>query len=756
MGNEVRVENKDNKLINSTFNQTIYIGGKKIEIECDKDRFLTRNSIHFLGKFKIFGRDKDLENIKNIFSEGTDIIHIYGVAGIGKSLFVKRFIQYAMENKLFDCFGYVSFSSLENKENSSYIELLKQTFISEFNIEGDIKDFNQLIYILKNIENNGKKLIVLDDLANLEKISNGFLNELFSLTSKNYYFIITSRESERVSSEFDIDIEEYRLDELKEEDLKTLFFSECKNCKKLAEKNKNFDEILNKVLDELDKNTLLVKVLGKYLGSIRIRKSKQEELLRLLAIYNKLKEETISQALNSKDIENKAYKLFDFIELRNDDNKFLKKLTTLPPESISFDEIFNLYFIKKLKNDRYNCDFIIYPELRFKKDKTIKDLTKPKDNFSAYLEHMERKGFLTLTYFDDVEDISTELKIHKIVRDYILDVKKPKYKDIQFQVEAFSLHLPRYNIYVYEKNKDISNYVGKILVLDRTIRNLEDVKDGRIFKRGFKKGEKTFSKDKILDNTLINLIKFYIKGAGVLRHLKLFDESKRFLEFVERILKETGCIDENYSILTKDLKEKELIADFFTNYGNYLRDKANPDFKNSAKFLKEASEILKELGNKDRLKGIYGSLSRTYKFLNNSENSIKYAKKALEITKETYGDKHPEIAKAYGNLATIYKSIGDYNNALNYSLKASKITEIAYGTNHPETAKAYSNLASIYKEKKELNRALSYYEKALDIFKEFFGKEHIIYKNVNREYLLLKLILEGHENLDKEEKKFLL
>lgn len=68
--------------------------------------------------------------------------------------------------------------------------------------------------------------------------------------------------------------------------------------------------------------------------------------------------------------------------------------------------------------------------------------------------------------------------------------------------------------------------------------------------------------------------------------------------------------------------------------------------------------------------------------------------KAMNIFKQTFGEKHPNYATSLGNLAGYYADLGDYNKAIEIGTQAMNIHKEALGEKHPNYASSLSNLAS--------------------------------------------------------------
>jgi serine phosphatase RsbU (regulator of sigma subunit) len=107
-----------------------------------------------------------------------------------------------------------------------------------------------------------------------------------------------------------------------------------------------------------------------------------------------------------------------------------------------------------------------------------------------------------------------------------------------------------------------------------------------------------------------------------------------------------------------------------------------------------------------KLSGMYSN--------SNTDSSLKYAKKALELS-ETKNDKKLR-AMSYHNIGVTYYYKGDYDIALDYMFKSLKISEEI--DSKKEIGSAYNNIGNIYWMQGNLKEALDFYFKDLDISKK--------------------------------------
>ena len=89
-----------------------------------------------------------------------------------------------------------------------------------------------------------------------------------------------------------------------------------------------------------------------------------------------------------------------------------------------------------------------------------------------------------------------------------------------------------------------------------------------------------------------------------------------------------------------------------------------------------------------------GCLADYYSRLGNYNKAIELGRQALNIRKQTLGEKHPNYATSLNNLANYYSGLGDYNKAVELGTMAMNIYKETLGEKHPDYASSLSNLAS--------------------------------------------------------------
>jgi CHAT domain-containing protein/Tfp pilus assembly protein PilF len=104
--------------------------------------------------------------------------------------------------------------------------------------------------------------------------------------------------------------------------------------------------------------------------------------------------------------------------------------------------------------------------------------------------------------------------------------------------------------------------------------------------------------------------------------------------------------------------------------------------------------------------------------------AVPLLKRALVLTKEALGEKHPHYAKSLQNLAFVFGEMGDDKQALPLLKQAVAIHKVALGEKHPDYAAALHTLAVRYQDMGDHKAALPLYKHVLAIRKEALGEEH--------------------------------
>ncbi len=198
------------------------------------------------------------------------------------------------------------------------------------------------------------------------------------------------------------------------------------------------------------------------------------------------------------------------------------------------------------------------------------------------------------------------------------------------------------------------------------------------------------------------------------------------------------------------------VADSAAPYINIaMVHKARGDNEQALKIFFRALEIYEQNESRALINTdvIYYNIGLAYFDQAKFDLALKYFLITLDRRMKLYSDNHPKMASIYHHLASVYKNLGDYERALDYNLSALKIFESRLGPNHPQTGSAYNNIAWFHKYRGEFQQALEYYNKALDINIAKRGPEHpytaISYGNVGSVYMNMGLYDKALEMLNR-------
>ena len=143
-------------------------------------------------------------------------------------------------------------------------------------------------------------------------------------------------------------------------------------------------------------------------------------------------------------------------------------------------------------------------------------------------------------------------------------------------------------------------------------------------------------------------------------------------------------------------------------------------------FAKEALKLgLEAFGEEDTIVAwSWNDIGVIYKNLGNYKLALENFEKALMIKLKALGSEHPNVAVSYHNIGVIYDDLGDYQRALENYEKALAIKLKAFGPEHPYVATSYYHIGIVYAELADYERALENHEKALAIWLKILGPEH--------------------------------
>lgn len=98
--------------------------------------------------------------------------------------------------------------------------------------------------------------------------------------------------------------------------------------------------------------------------------------------------------------------------------------------------------------------------------------------------------------------------------------------------------------------------------------------------------------------------------------------------------------------------------------------------------------------------------------------------RALVLTEQALGKKHPYVAACLNNLAELYHTLGRYTEAEPLYQRALGIWEHVLGSKHWAVATALNNLAGLYHDQEQYSKAETFYHKALAVREQVLGPQH--------------------------------
>jgi len=203
-------------------------------------------------------------------------------------------------------------------------------------------------------------------------------------------------------------------------------------------------------------------------------------------------------------------------------------------------------------------------------------------------------------------------------------------------------------------------------------------------------------------------------------------EGGRLLSYLRNALLYKEALFEGMHILShiSRLKRNEESSLFLNEFGMILYDVG--DSQKAIKCYEQALEIDREIyGEKHPdVATRLSNLGLAWDSLGDPKKAIGYFEQALEIDREIYGEKHPDVATRLNNLGLAWNSLGDSKKAIEYFEQALSIVREVCGEKHPQVAKMLSNLGSAWYSLGNPKKAINYYEQALEIDKEIYGEKH--------------------------------
>ncbi|MBK7056162.1 MAG: tetratricopeptide repeat protein [Leptospiraceae bacterium] len=684
------------------------------------------------------GRKTELIDLREAYSK-FDIISISGFGGIGKTEFINQFIY---ELDIADKKNQITW--LDGNENSSFELFVKE---AGFEVILQSNDTDQKKYAaFKDKINEHKRVVFLDNFQDIEKadpkfrefieFANGKIPDakiiILSRTEpkfKNVLFKSVHLSGLKEAVEFAKQIIETKFSSLKitESNLQTLC-NYVDNHPFAIELSLNlcdsygFDNIIGKIaeyksflpeLEELSKR-LFEDVLNQ-----PSTKQEERDFIFQFSIFNeKVDADTIKSVLgidlfkavhllkqkNLISIENNLYdthpliKEFCYDKLENKENLHQRAAQ---------------YFISK-RSDKLDVTL----------EEQIFYHLKACDNNQEIENSLNKYGKLLVkqAYYDFIQNIIEYLVIQKKIN--------PLFNLLLGDINRIKCNWDQ-ALFFYEKTKAINS--NKELALEALLQIAD------IFR---KKGD--YSKALVRFNECLEIaIKSKLQkyeawaydGIGVIK--EFYGETNNALELFQKALK-----------ISKDLGEKEDIADLLNNIGNIYSENKKDQ---ALEYFKASLKINEETGNKFGIARCYNNIGALYS-KDDKEKALKYYYDSLKISEEI-GDKEGN-AYSYNNIGNIY-SIDDKDKVLKYYNDSLKIREEI--GNKEGIANSSHNIGEFYRQIKDFEKSLLFLFKAFVIYRQMQNIrlknakeliEHI--RNNMGVYDFIKKANQAIENLDSE------
>lgn len=151
--------------------------------------------------------------------------------------------------------------------------------------------------------------------------------------------------------------------------------------------------------------------------------------------------------------------------------------------------------------------------------------------------------------------------------------------------------------------------------------------------------------------------------------------------------------------------------------------RAAGDFAQALRYYRQAVQIYDGVLKPDdyRYAGLYNNMSILLEKMNENDEAIRYAKKALAIIEKIEGGEM-ETATTLTNLALLYFKVSQHEKAKGLLERALSLYENGGENSDAHYSGALAGIGEACYHMQEFDQALEYYEKALEEVKKHFGE----------------------------------
>lgn len=289
--------------------------------------------------------------------------------------------------------------------------------------------------------------------------------------------------------------------------------------------------------------------------------------------------------------------------------------------------------------------------------------------------------------------LSEKSEHYKLAMDYYLSLLIPeiptKKENIQFLIEAH-YHACMAKEYDQAFNIIFSNNLHEYLDLWGNYTVLIDLYSKLLPKNQL--GNEILLKNKRDHSAILgNLgVAYYYLG-----------ESRKAIEYYEQALK-----------ISREIRDKGGEGNNLGNLGSAYSDLG--EYRKAIEYYDQALKISREIGDRRGEDTDLGNLGNTYYSMGEPKKAIEYYGQALEISREIEDRRGEGIN--LGNTGNAYSDLGEHRKAIEYYGQALKIS-LEIGDRRGEGINL-GNMGNAYHSLKEPKKAIEYYEQALKISKE--------------------------------------
>lgn len=597
---------------------------KEVQGSSSSNTFRLESTPSVIPKSIFLGREKELEQIKEIFDSGERILFLQGIGGIGKTQIAK---QYAKRNRdKYDTIIYATYNSTIVELVSSQVSFkiepsFTRRILDDGSQENDLSFFSRKLSLIRDITNE-RTLIIIDNFDVMD-------DEHFAeLLDAKYKLLITTRcDYSRLYPTIKIE----PLDSI--EQLRRVFLENYQGYM-VDEDDEHLDELIKMV----NRHTYTIELIAQHMENSGQTTEEMIEVLRHEGIVSL--NESVGSAADSYNV---AYqnllKMFKVFNLNYEEKKMLQILSLMPLSGVNAKDLRNWLGVSALK----------------------------------IIKGLENGSWIVSS--------SDGIALHPIIRDVVRVELPIDGSDADDFLKAFnetikeekSWHFPINTKFYYG---DIANEI--ITVLDKiNARTYELYRNTELlFSFGAKPAKSielcerlfNYSKDIHGENSFECANFAFQAGWSYLFNRQLVDsinQSRKWFDISYKIfsLLELHTIDEFavYGHLLSHICRIYILTYNVTNNENDLKtafDYGEQTLKNAKEHLNEGTPYY------SRLAVAYMQLAEVYIASKEYENALTLLDDAYKIMFSLFGEKDPDTLNVSSRRSQVLYYLGRYNEAL--------------------------------------------------------------------------------------------